>query len=145
VSEAKPGGEASGSRAAEAAKVEYGGILLIHLLEGKDLEVADLISSDPFVVFTVGQQQVSSKVIPNTLNPKWEEKLELCVKGLDEILHFTVYDQDLTKNDFLGSGNVDLRMLKGKKDGECLDLWLTLSKVKTGWVHLMISFQTIAH
>jgi stromal membrane-associated protein len=92
--------------------MEYAGILMINLKEAQHLVVADIISSDPYptrfkitnldfndvllttgryVVFQVGPQKVKSKVIQNTLNPVWNEVLQLCISWLDNQLQCTLY------------------------------------------------------
>eukprot|EP00026_Physarum_polycephalum_P018924 Phypoly_transcript_20711.p1 GENE.Phypoly_transcript_20711~~Phypoly_transcript_20711.p1 ORF type:complete len:162 (+),score=9.80 Phypoly_transcript_20711:167-652(+) len=70
---------------------EYTGILFVHLIDAKKLIIADVISSDPYAIFKVGSQSVKSKVIESSLNPVWNEHLQLCVNGLKNKLEITLY------------------------------------------------------
>jgi len=127
------------------AMVEYTGILFIRLLHAKDLIVADVISSDPYVVFQVGPQKVTSKVIDNSLNPVWNENLQLCVNGLKDTLYCTLYDKDINEDDFLGKCSVDLSILEGTKEGTPIEISLPLKNVKKGTIHFTISYTAITH
>jgi len=133
------------SAAASVAMMEYSGILLIHLIEAKDLIVADIVSSDPYVIFQVGPQKVKSKVIDNTLNPKWDEHLQLCISGLGETLNCTLYDKDLKKDDFMGECSVDLSILKSEGEAQFVEIALPLKKVKRGSIHFKIAYTSISH
>jgi hypothetical protein len=71
--------------------------LKITVIEGKDLEVKDLISSDPFCVVKVGNQEHKTRVLKNNLNPKWSETFTFQIPA-DQISHlvikFAVLDYD---------------------------------------------------
>jgi len=127
------------------AMVEYTGILFIRLLNATDLIVADIISSDPYVVFQVGMQKVKSRVIDNSLNPVWNENLQLCINGLNAQLHCTLYDKDINEDDFLGKCFVDLSILNGVKEGQIIEISLPLKNVKKGTINFTISYTSITH
>jgi len=137
----------SGKSAATAttAMVEYTGILFIQLIEAKHLIIADVVSSDPYVVFQVGPQKVKSKVIQSSLNPVWNENLQLCINGLNNTLQCDLYDQDLKNDDFLGHCSVDLKIMEGVKEGEFVDISLPLQKVKKGSIHFKLCYTLISH
>jgi len=131
---------------ATTAMNEYTGVLFIHLINAQKLIIADLISSDPYAIFKVGTQTVKSKVIQSSLNPVWDENLQLCINGLQNTLHCTLYDSDdLNEDDFLGECEVDLTMLDNDnfKNGEFLEIFLPLQKVKKGTVHFKLSYTAI--
>lgn len=55
-------------------ELSYGEILLIHLIDGRNLVPMDLGGkSDPYVIFVFGSQSCRSSVIKKTLNPQWNE------------------------------------------------------------------------
>jgi len=135
---------AKGARESSAAgMVEYTGVLFIHLVDAKKLIIADVLSSDPYAVFRVENQIVKSKVIPSSLDPVWNEHLQLSINGLQNTLYCTLYDQDdLNDDDFLGECEVNLTMLDNEniKKNEFVDIVLPLQKVKKGTVHFKLSY-----
>jgi len=141
----KPSRELKKSVSSATAMMEYTGILFIHLIEARHLIIADVISSDPYAVFQVGPQKVKSKVIQSSLNPVWNEHLQLCVNGLNNTLSCDLYDEDLKNDDFLGSCKIDLKILEGVKEGESVDISLPLDKVKKGNIYFKLSYTRISH
>jgi len=63
--------------------------------------------SDPYCEITMGAQEHKTKVIPNTLNPKWNASMQFTIRDLHEdVLCITVYDRDLfTPNGRYTMGN----------------------------------------
>ncbi|CAH9101830.1 unnamed protein product [Cuscuta europaea] len=57
--------------------VEFIGILRIKVIKGTNLAVRDMLSSDPYVVLTLGQQKAQTTVMKSNLNPIWNEELML--------------------------------------------------------------------
>eukprot|EP00026_Physarum_polycephalum_P013411 Phypoly_transcript_13807.p1 GENE.Phypoly_transcript_13807~~Phypoly_transcript_13807.p1 ORF type:complete len:260 (+),score=28.00 Phypoly_transcript_13807:54-782(+) len=115
-----------GVQQSTTAMTEYTGILFVHLIDAKKLIIADVISSDPYAIFKVGSQSVKSKVIESSLNPVWNEHLQLCVNGLKNKLEITLYDKDdLNADDFLGQCELELTILDqdGYRNGECIQKW----------------------
>jgi hypothetical protein len=134
-----PGEEAAGSAPAEAAAPEPGpslelseeqqeerlgksGKLKLTLSSASGLKAADKGgTSDPFVEAKLGKKgkPKRSKVCAKTLNPSWDEVIELPTKlALRSIskhgLHLTVVDEDkgmLDANDALGKVSADLAVL----------------------------------
>jgi len=52
--------------------------------------------SDPYCEITMGAQEHKTKVIPNTLNPKWNASMQFTIRDVHEdVLCITVYDRDL--------------------------------------------------
>ena len=52
--------------------------------------------SDPYCEITMGAQEHKTKVITNTLNPKWNASMQFTIRDLHEdVLCITVYDRDL--------------------------------------------------
>jgi len=51
--------------------------------------------SDPYCEVSMGNQLHKTKVVPNTLNPKWNSSMQFPIKSIeDDVLCFTVFDQD---------------------------------------------------
>jgi len=77
---------------------------------GHGLKKADLLGkSDPFCTIHVGHIKLKTKVQDKTLDPVWEEELEMGVlpANLKEHILFEVYDEDPTSNDLLGKTYVN--------------------------------------
>uniref|UniRef100_A0A671KAP8 Extended synaptotagmin-2-A-like n=1 Tax=Sinocyclocheilus anshuiensis TaxID=1608454 RepID=A0A671KAP8_9TELE len=87
------------------------GILRIHFLEaqdlvGKDKFLGGLIKgrSDPYGVIQLGNQLFRSKIIKETVNPKWNEVYEAFVYDHPgQNVEIELYDEDHDKDDYLGS------------------------------------------
>lgn len=57
----------------ELKALEPGGVLRIHVVEAKRLMGKDITGkSDPYVIFSVGAQQIKTHVVNQSLNPKWD-------------------------------------------------------------------------
>ncbi|XP_041009765.1 protein C2-DOMAIN ABA-RELATED 7-like [Juglans microcarpa x Juglans regia] len=86
------------------------GLLRIRLRKGTNLAVRDSLSSDPYVVITMGQQKLKSRVAKNDCNPEWNDELTLSIKDLNVPITLTVYDKDtFTVDDKMGDAEIDLK------------------------------------
>eukprot|EP00929_Paragymnodinium_shiwhaense_P058032 TRINITY_DN29071_c0_g1_i1.p1 TRINITY_DN29071_c0_g1~~TRINITY_DN29071_c0_g1_i1.p1 ORF type:complete len:799 (+),score=172.42 TRINITY_DN29071_c0_g1_i1:199-2595(+) len=82
------------------------GVLRVEVFEATDLCRADTLgSSDPYVRFSVGCATHKTRVISNSLNPKWGEfhGFDFFVYDFEQRFFADVYDSDLAVDDFLGS------------------------------------------
>ncbi|XP_034559114.1 extended synaptotagmin-2 isoform X2 [Notolabrus celidotus] len=121
------------------------GILRIHFLEaqdlvGKDKFLGGLIKgkSDPYGVVQIGTQLFQSKVIHETVQPKWNEVYEALV--YDHTAHnveIELFDEDTDKDDFLGSLMIDMAELEKERK---VDEWFVLEDVATGKLHLKLEW-----
>ncbi|ETV90591.1 hypothetical protein H310_14658 [Aphanomyces invadans] len=101
--------------------------LRLTLSHATNLAVADIRTSDPFVVFCVGNETQTSTCVASSLNPVWSlEVFEFKLTEADMLtrsLSIAVYDHDLGKsNDLLGSATLPLAAFeatKGRQDLEC--------------------------
>ncbi|KAL6500596.1 ADP-ribosylation factor GTPase-activating protein agd12, partial [Orobanche hederae] len=59
--------------------VEFIGMLKVKVVKGSNLAIRDMLSSDPYVVLTLGQQKAQTTVVESNLNPVWNEELMLSV------------------------------------------------------------------
>ncbi|XP_042489499.1 ADP-ribosylation factor GTPase-activating protein AGD12-like isoform X2 [Macadamia integrifolia] len=92
--------------------VEFIGILKVKVIKGTNLAVRDLLTSDPYVVLTLGQQTVQTQVKKSNLNPVWNEELMLSVPQNFGALKLKVYDHDtFSADDIMGEAEVDLQPL----------------------------------
>ncbi|KAH7516323.1 hypothetical protein FEM48_Zijuj10G0122900 [Ziziphus jujuba var. spinosa] len=96
------------------------GLLRIRVQRGINLAVRDTRSSDPYVVITMGNQRLKSRVIKKNCNPEWNDELTLSISDLDTPITLTVYDKDtLTVDDKMGEAEIDIKPLI-----ECLRMGL---------------------
>ncbi|AQK82235.1 Putative calcium-dependent lipid-binding (CaLB domain) family protein [Zea mays] len=94
----------------QAGMVEFIGILKVKVIRGTKLAVRDLMSSDPYVVLTLGQQKAKTSVSKRNLNPVWNEELKLSVPQHYGPLKLQVFDHDmLSKDDEMGDAEIDLQ------------------------------------
>lgn len=88
------------------------GILKVRVIEGIDLAVRDIYSSDPYVKLRIGDHQVKTRVIKRSLNPRWNEELTLATRDPPEPLNLFVYDKDtFSADDNMGEAHIDLNPL----------------------------------
>lgn len=131
------------TKTASKAMLEYVGVLTIKLIGGDTLAARDLSGrSDPYVIFTVGDQQVQSKVKFQTLQPVWNESFQVCVASLDDRLNLHVMDWDrIGKHDPMGDGSIRLEDLE---DGKPTYKSVKLEHVECGTIHLQLTWTLLA-
>ena len=68
------------------------------------MTIADLVSSDPYVIIQSMDQTYKTTVKYGTLNPIYNETFDVIVYDKEtQIIDFEVYDHDLTSShDFIG-------------------------------------------
>ncbi|XP_057189431.1 extended synaptotagmin-2 isoform X2 [Triplophysa rosa] len=123
-------------------------VLRIHFLEaqeliGKDKFLGGLIKgkSDPYGIIQLGNQLFRSKVIKETVNPKWNAVYEAFVYDHpDQNLEIELFDEDPDKDDFLGS--IKLNVDELEKEGK-VDEWFDLDDVATGKLHLKLQWLSL--
>ncbi|XP_072296642.1 extended synaptotagmin-2-like isoform X2 [Eucyclogobius newberryi] len=125
------------------------GVLRIHFLEaqellGKDKFLGGLIKgkSDPYGVIQVGTELFQSKVIHETVNPKWNEVYEALVydSGTVKTVGLELFDEDPDKDDFLGSLTIDLAEVQKEQK---VDEWFSLEDVSQGKIHLKLEWLSL--
>ncbi|CAA3022419.1 probable ADP-ribosylation factor GTPase-activating protein AGD11 isoform X4 [Olea europaea var. sylvestris] len=104
-----------------AGMVEFVGLIKVNIVRGTNLAVRDMMSSDPYVMISLGNQSVKTRVIKNNLNPVWNEKLMLSIPEDIPSLKLTVYDKDTFKtDDFMGEAEIDIQpLVSAAKASEC--------------------------
>uniref|UniRef100_A0A674MJP7 Extended synaptotagmin 2 n=1 Tax=Takifugu rubripes TaxID=31033 RepID=A0A674MJP7_TAKRU len=121
--------------------------LRIHSLEaqdllGKDKFLGGLIKgkSDPYGVLRFGTELFQSKVIHETVNPKWTEVYEaLIYENTGKNLEIELFDEDTDKDDFLGCLMIDLAQIQQQQK---IDEWFSLEDVPQGKLHLRLDWLT---
>ncbi|KAK4786728.1 hypothetical protein SAY86_010561 [Trapa natans] len=96
------------------------GLLKVRVKRGINLVVRDVMSSDPYVTVSMGNQKLKTCVIKKNCNPEWNEELTLSVTDPSLPVKLTVYDKDIfTKDDQMGDAEIDIRPYL-----ECLEMGL---------------------
>ncbi|KAJ4710001.1 Protein C2-DOMAIN ABA-RELATED like [Melia azedarach] len=86
------------------------GLLRIRVKRGINLAVRDAISSDPYVVITMGKQKVKTHVVNSNCNPVWNCELTLPIRDPNQPIHLTVYDKDtFSVDDKMGEADIDIK------------------------------------
>nr|GMC90562.1 probable ADP-ribosylation factor GTPase-activating protein AGD11 [Ipomoea batatas] len=95
-----------------AGMVEFIGLIKVNVVRGTNLAIRDMVSSDPYVILTLGSQSVKTRVIKNNLNPVWNEQLMLSIPENVPPLKVHVFDKDtFTTDDFMGEAEIDIQPL----------------------------------
>lgn len=120
------------------------GVVRVHLIEAQNLMSTDTIlqgKSDPYVILRVGTRMHTSRVIDDTLNPKWNEMFEFVVHEVPgQELEVEVFDKDPDKDDFLGRTKLDLGDVMTSR---VLDKWFPLNDVEKGKIHLKMEWLSL--
>ena len=98
-----------GNKAGGRTNDEPAGTVTVRVLRATGLVAADKGgTSDPYVVVqTAGGKKTKTSVKKKTLDPEWDETLELSVLDAAAPLSFTVWDHDkVGTNDSLGAGEI---------------------------------------
>lgn len=88
--------------------IHLGG-LRIRIIRGINLAIRDIRTSDPYIVLTMGNQKVQTRVIKRTTNPEWNEEFTFTISDPRIPINLTVYDHDrFSKDDAMGEAMVDI-------------------------------------
>ncbi|KAL3851530.1 hypothetical protein ACJIZ3_013412 [Penstemon smallii] len=89
---------------------EFIGMLKIKIVKGTNLAIRDMLSSDPYVVLTLGPQKVQTTIVKSNLNPVWNEELTLSVPEDYGPIKLQVYDYDtFSADDIMGEAEIDIQ------------------------------------
>ncbi|XP_075708253.1 extended synaptotagmin-1 [Rhinoderma darwinii] len=116
-------------------------VLRVFVLEAENLIAKDNFmggmikgKSDPYVVVRAGGKAVKTRVIKETLNPRWDQTFEIMVTDVPgQDIEFVLFDKDIDKDDSLGSCKVAVKNVLKQKS---IDEWLPLEEVKSGRLHV---------
>ncbi|WCJ24316.1 Calcium-dependent ARF-type GTPase activating protein family [Euphorbia peplus] len=71
-----------------------------------------MMSSDPYVVLTLGKQKAQTSVVTSNLNPVWNEELMLSVPENFGTVMLQVFDHDtFSADDIMGEAEIDIQPL----------------------------------
>nr|XP_043633487.1 protein C2-DOMAIN ABA-RELATED 4-like [Erigeron canadensis] len=85
------------------------GLLSIHVQKGVNLAAKDILGSDPYIVFRLGNQTLKTRVIKNNNNPVWDEVIHIAIFEPLPI-KFEVYDKDtFSCDDEMGDAEFDIK------------------------------------
>ncbi|KAM2799675.1 hypothetical protein COP1_004485 [Malus domestica] len=100
------------SQKSQEGMVEFIGLLKVKVIRGTNLAIRDMMTSDPYVILTLGKQTIRTTVIKSNLNPIWNEELMLSVPERFGALQLQVFDHDtFSADDIMGEAEVDLQPL----------------------------------
>ncbi|KDP34932.1 hypothetical protein JCGZ_09220 [Jatropha curcas] len=102
----------STSTSQDSEDVESIGLLKVKVKSGTNLAIRDMMSSDPYVVLTLGKQTVQTTVMQSNLNPTWNETLMLSVPQDFGPVKLQVFDHDtFSADDIMGEAELDIQPL----------------------------------
>ncbi|XP_022258036.1 intersectin-1-like isoform X2 [Limulus polyphemus] len=115
-------------------------------MEGMKLKARSINGqSDPYCEVSMGSQVHKTKVVSNSINPKWNSSMQFLVKDLkQDVLCITVFDRDLfSPNDFLGRTEIRVAEIHKytKETMGPVTQRLLLYEVETGEVVLKFDLQ----
>jgi len=116
------------------------GILSLSILKGRKLEKNGLFGKvDPYVLLKLGESKKMSKPVKNNHDPEWNfnAKFDIGVNTPKHII-LEVYDDDLGKDDLLGTANIELRQIF--ENHHFPNQWFPLQNCKSGEILLSASF-----
>uniref|UniRef100_A0A8C7YWU9 Extended synaptotagmin-like protein 2a n=1 Tax=Oryzias sinensis TaxID=183150 RepID=A0A8C7YWU9_9TELE len=123
-------------------------VLRIHFIEAQELMSKDRLlgglikgKSDPYGVIQVGTELFQSKIINESLNPKWNEVYEaLIYDNMSNEVKFELFDKDNNQDDSLGGLSLDLVELQKVL---MVDQWFPLDDARTGKLHLKLEWLSL--
>ncbi|XP_068659292.1 probable ADP-ribosylation factor GTPase-activating protein AGD11 isoform X1 [Aristolochia californica] len=99
-------------RSSMMGMVEFVGLIKVNVVRGTNLAVRDVVTSDPYVILTLGHQSMKTRVIKNNLNPVWNERIMLSIPEPVPPLKLQVYDKDtFSADDRMGEAEIDIQPL----------------------------------
>ncbi|CAG2255229.1 ITSN [Mytilus edulis] len=121
------------------------GRMLVIIVEGINLAPSQDGKSDPYCEVSMGAQEHKTKVIPATLNPKWNQNMQFTIRDVDQdVLCITVFDRDLfSPNDFLGRTEIRVKEIlqeSNEKRGP-ISKRLLLHEISSGEVVVKLDLQ----
>merc|ERR1712106_251067 len=95
--------------------------------------------ADPYVVLKYGTQKEKSATVNNNQNPVWHLTAHFDIDEQSENeITIEVFDDDIGKDDFLGSAIIDIREICEAK--EFVNKMISLEKCKTGEILISAKF-----
>jgi C2 domain len=123
------------------------GSMVVEVIEGRNMPLADRTSCDPYMKFKIDKQKYRTKTIKSNRDPMWNETFTFEKIHIDSRLEMTLMDQDFTADDLLGESQIHLRSLHSKsgtphgRDFKFEDWFMTSDKHPKAQVRLRITFK----
>ena len=116
------------------------GMLSINVLKAKKLEKSGLFGKvDPYVLLKLGEVKRMSKPVKNNHDPEWNFNATFDIdRNAPKHIMLEVYDDDLGKDDLLGTANIELRQIL--ETDNFATHWYPLQNCKSGEVLLSANF-----
>ncbi|PKU76403.1 putative ADP-ribosylation factor GTPase-activating protein AGD11 [Dendrobium catenatum] len=100
------------SKLLQMGMVEFVGLIKVNIIKGTNLAVRDVVTSDPYVILTLGHQTTKTRVVKSNLNPVWNERVMFSIPDPIPPLKLQVYDKDtFSTDDKMGEAEVDIQPL----------------------------------
>merc|ERR1712029_1046580 len=124
----------------EPFKLSESGKIKIIILKAKDIEKNGMFGkADPYVKLTMGAQKAKLKTVKNNHNPEWNFPATFDIgKETSEVLNIELFDEDIGKDDSLGSTSLDIRTIM--EEYVNTNKWIPLKNCKSGEVLLSAEF-----
>merc|ERR1711915_745960 len=121
------------------------GQVKITVFKANDIEKKGMFGrADPYVKLTLNNQKAKSATVKNNHNPVWNfEAIFNISDKTSENLNLAIFDDDIGKDDSLGSAVIDLRKLQEQQ--LLLNQWITLDKCNSGEVLVSAEFIPMCH
>merc|ERR1712226_324735 len=110
---------------------------------GRNIEKKGILGkADPYVKLTLGKQKAKSLTVTNNYNPEWNfiSTFDVNRKTSENII-IEVFDEDLGKDDALGSTFLDVTSIQKQK--HLIHQWISLENCKSGEILLSAEFVPI--
>ncbi|XP_054706164.1 intersectin-1-like [Uloborus diversus] len=121
------------------------GRLLVVVVEAMNLRACSNGQSNPYCEVNMGSQEHKTRVMQNTLNPRWNASMQFLVKNLhQDVLCISVFDRDLySPNEFLGRTEIKVSDIyrETRQTHEPVIRSLTLYEVECGEVVIKFDLQ----
>ncbi len=116
----------------------YEGKAIIKVVRAKELEKKDVFNkSDPYVIIKYNNEEFKTSVVKNTLNPSWEQDIELDLSRAHKTIRFVLYDWERIGNDDL-LGKIDISISDLVQNTANGPKWYKLQNCKSGSILLSI-------
>merc|ERR1712025_749506 len=115
----------------KADKIE----LKIH--KARDLEKKGMFGKvDAYVQIKINDQTFKTETIKNNQNPEWNYVNSITFKNPSDIMEITVFDEDIGRDDFLGT-----LVLNVQENKDLEEQWMPLKNCKSGEILLTAKLQ----
>ncbi|KAF2466049.1 uncharacterized protein BDR25DRAFT_306271 [Lindgomyces ingoldianus] len=129
-----PASRSSSPKRAMLDPAKAGLVLRANVLKGRNLAAKDRSgTSDPYLVLTLGDVKQATPTINKTLNPEWNQTLDLPITGVQSLLlEVCCWDKDRFGKDYMGEFDVILEDVFQNGNPTQEPRWFPLESRRTG-------------